>query len=151
MRRADLQPGEAIERALEDQMREEHGRLQRIPDGVAQSALSLQSRVLRRARRRLRVHEQQHAELLRLGPERIELAIGQLLTFDAAADRRAAQSQLPDGLVQLLGRKIGMLQRERRHPDEAIRMLRAPLRDLLVLQRDDDHGPARDPPSIPRR
>ena len=74
--------------------------------------LPLQARVLRRARRRLRMHEQHHAQLLRLRPERIELPIRQLLAFDAAADGGAAQSQLPDRLVQLLGRQVGVLQRD---------------------------------------
>ena len=100
-------------------------------------ALSLQSRVLRGARRRLRMHEQQHAELLGLRPERIELAIGQLLPFDAATDGGAAESELLDRLLELIGRQIGMLQCQRRHPYEPIGMLGAPLRDLLVLQRDD--------------
>ena len=39
----------------------------------------------------LRVDEDEHAELLGLGPERMKLRIGQLLAVDAAADGRAAQ------------------------------------------------------------
>ena len=101
------------------------------------SALPLQPRVLRRPRRGLRVHEEHDAELLRLGPERIELAIGQLHALDAAADRGAAHAELLHRVIELLGRELGMLQRQRRHPDEAIGMLGAPLRDALVLQRDE--------------
>ena len=100
-------------------------------------ALALQAHVLGGARGGLRVHEQQHAQLLRLRPERIELAVGQLLPFDAAADGGAAQAELSDRLVQLIGREVGMLQRQRRHPDEAIGVLGAPLRDLFVLERDE--------------
>ena len=93
-----------------------------LPIVLPSPPLPLQSRVLRRAGRRLRVHEEQHAQLLRLCPERIELAIGELLAFDAAADGGAAQAQLPDRLVQLVGREVGMLQRDRGHPHEAIRV-----------------------------
>src|SRR5687767_16022855 len=49
MRRADLEARKTIQRALEDEVGEEHRRLERIPDRVSQSALPLQSRVLRRA------------------------------------------------------------------------------------------------------
>src|SRR5262245_48322669 len=66
MCRADLEAGKTIERALEDQVREEHRRLERIADRVSQSALPLEPHVLRRAGRGLRMHEEQHAELLRL-------------------------------------------------------------------------------------
>ena len=73
------------------------------------------------------MHEEQHAELLRLGPERIELAIGEFLPFDASADGGATQPKFLHGQFELLGGKLGVLQRERRHANESIRMLRAPL------------------------
>jgi hypothetical protein len=36
------------------------------------------------------VHEQEHTELLCLGPERIELSIREFLSFDASADGAAS-------------------------------------------------------------
>src|SRR2546422_11724731 len=57
-----------------------------ISNCVPQTTFSLQSRVLCGARCVLRVHEQQYPELLRLGPERIELAVGEFLAFNAASD-----------------------------------------------------------------
>ena len=81
--------------------------------------------------------EEQDAELLGLGPERIELARRQFFAFDAAADRGAAESELLDGFLQLFGRQIGILERNRREPDETIRLRRTPRCQLLVLNLDD--------------
>ena len=148
---ANPETGKPVERAFENQMREERRRLERVADGVLQAASPLEARVLGRPRRRLRVHEEQHAELFGLRPEGIEAPVRQLLAFDAAADRGAAQSQLADGVVELLGGEIGMLQRDRRHADEPIRMRAAPLGDLLVLQRDEiarERALGRVPPGV---
>ena len=57
---------------------------------------------------------------------------------------------LLDGFVQLLGRQIRMLQRDRRQPDEAIRMRRTPGRQFFVLQRDDLAGQVAIRPVPPR-
>ena len=141
VRRADAQPGKLVERPIENQMREKDRRLERIADGVAQSAAAAQPLVLRRARRVARVHEHEHAELLHFRPERIEFRRRQLLAFDAAADGGAAQPEPLDSVFQLLGRQIGKLQRHRREPDEPIRMRRAPRGELLVL---DGHDLARE-------
>src|SRR5262245_54194579 len=48
MRRADLESGESIEGALEDQVREKHCRFERVANRVAQQPLALESHVLRR-------------------------------------------------------------------------------------------------------
>ena len=53
--------------------------------------------------------ENQRAELFGLGPERMEFRIRQLLAIDAAADQRAAQSELPDRNYDLLGGEIRVL------------------------------------------
>jgi len=58
-----------------------------------------------------------------------------------AADGGAAQPQPLDGILQLLGRQIGMLQRDRRERDKTIRMRHNPLREPFVL---DLHDPARE-------
>src|SRR5882724_8320997 len=81
----------------------------------------------------LRMNEDQHPELLGLGPERVELRVGQLFAVDAAADSGAAQTVLLDPVLQLLGGEVRMLQRHRGERDEAIGVRRAGLGELLVL------------------
>src|SRR5213594_227758 len=130
---ADLEARKTIKRSFKDEMRKEYRGLQWISNRVAQTASSLKTRILCRARCPLRMHEQQDPQLLRLCPERIELTIGDLLTFDASSDGGAAQSQFVDGFVQLVGRQIRMLQRHRRHSDKPARMLGAPLRYFFIL------------------
>src|SRR5436190_24039279 len=115
-------------------MRQKHRRLARVADDLAQPALALHARVGRSPRRRLRVHEHDDTELFGFRPERIELAIRELLAFAAAADGRAAESELLDGILELLGRQFGILQRDGRDADEAVRVRGAPLRDFLVLE-----------------
>jgi hypothetical protein len=83
----------------------------------------------------LRMDEHEHAKLLGLGPEGMELRVGQLLAVDAAADGGAAQAVLPDALLELLGGEVGMLQGDR--------VRGAGLGELLVLQRDELRGPPR--------
>ena len=73
VRAADLQAGELVERPVEDQPREEVGRLERVADDVAEIAASAQRALLEDVVGAARVHEHQHAELGGLGPERIEL------------------------------------------------------------------------------
>ena len=86
--------------------------------------------------RALRMDEDQDAELLGLGPERMELRVGQLLAVDAAADADAAQAELLDAVLELLGGEVGMLQRHRREGDEAVGIGGAELGQLLVLDLD---------------
>src|SRR2546426_31478 len=79
--RADLEPREAVQRSLEDQVRERDRRVERIADDVAQSAVALQPLLESRASP-LRMDEDQAAELLRLRPERMEPGVGQLFACD---------------------------------------------------------------------
>jgi hypothetical protein len=76
------------------------------------------------------MHEDDDAEFLDFCPERIEPARRQLFALDAAADRGASQSKFTDGLVELLGSEVGMLQRDRRQRDEPRRIGRTPCREL---------------------
>ena len=85
----------------------------------------------------LRVDENQAAQLLRLGPERVKLGIGQFLAVHAAADRRAAQPELLHRVIELLGGEVRVLQRDRGKGDEAVRLRRAQRGELLVLQLDE--------------
>src|SRR5207245_4242968 len=90
--------------------------------------------------RALRVDEDERAELLGLGPERMESRIAELLAVDAAADGGAAQPVLLQTGLELLGREVRVLQRHRGEGDEAIRVRRAGLGELLVLERDEPAG-----------
>ena len=83
------------------------------------------------------VHERHHAELGRLGPERVELRQRQILAVDVSADRGGAQAQTLDAILELLRGEVGELQRARRHGHEPVRILRDELRQPLVLRPDD--------------
>src|SRR5215218_6806537 len=106
----DLEPREAVERAFEDQMLQGDGGVERVTDGVRQPAIALEA--LGEFRRALRMDEEHRAELLCLGPDRMEFGIREVLSQHAATDRGAAQALLPNRSFQLLHRKIGKLQRE---------------------------------------
>jgi hypothetical protein len=101
---------------------------------VGQEAVAVQVSV--QIALRLRMNDDDHA-LLGLRPEPIEFPLGDLLAGDAAANRRAAQSQLSHGIVELLRREIGKLQRDRRQGGEAIGARVANRGEAHVLQRDD--------------
>src|SRR6266567_415369 len=138
VRSADLEPGEAIERSLEDQVRERDGRLERVADHVRQQTVALEP-----ARQRLRgpcslgMDEDEDAELLGLRPERVKLRVAQLLLVDAPADGSPAQPVLLDSFLQLLGREVRVLESDRGEGHEALGVRRARLGELLVLGPDE--------------
>src|SRR3954467_12835631 len=77
MRGNDLEPGEAIERSLEDQVLQGDRGVERIADGVRQPAIALET--LGEFRCALRMDEQYRAEFFRLGPDGMEFRIGKIL------------------------------------------------------------------------
>src|SRR5205807_2412332 len=83
VRGADLEAREAIERALEDEVRERERGFERVADGVVQAAVAAQARLQLRGPDRMDEH--QHTQLLGLAPERMELRVRQLLAVHAAA------------------------------------------------------------------
>ena len=93
MRRTDLEPREAVERALEDQMRQRDRGFERVADRVGQKPAAVEPAAGCELTAAGRVHEDQDAELFGLGPDRVEFRIGQLLPRDAAADRQPVQLQ----------------------------------------------------------
>src|SRR5689334_8983475 len=111
MRGNDLEPGEAIERSLKDQVLQGDCSVERIADGVRQPAIALET--LGELRRALRMDEQHRAEFLRLSPDRMEFRIGKILTQHAAADRGPAKALFLDRCFELLHCKIGKLQCQR--------------------------------------
>src|SRR5712671_5964096 len=102
MSRADLEPGAGIERSLENQVRQRDRRFERVTDDVFQHAVPLEPPRDVEFCRALRMDENQRAELFGLGPERMKFRIRQLFPIDAAADQRAAQSELLDRIFELL-------------------------------------------------
>jgi len=70
----------------------------------------------------------------------MQLRIGEFGAVDAAADQRAAHAEPFDGVLQLLGREIGVGQRDRGEADEAVRRLAADLGEFFVLQFDNLGG-----------
>ena len=83
-----------------------------------------------------RVHEDQHAQFLALRPERVEFRVGQFLAGDAAGDADAAEAEVLDRVLELLGGEVGILQRRRRKGDEAVGMAGAELDQRFVLDAD---------------
>ena len=54
-----------------------------------------------------------------------------------AADRRAARTEILHGVLELRGREIRKLERDRGQRDEAVGMLLAPGREAVVVDSDD--------------
>ena len=87
-----------------------------------------------------RMHEHEHVEFLRLGPERIETRRRKRLAHHASADGRALESLLLHSVLQLSGGEVGMLQRHGSKAREAVGMRRAPFGHFCVLQRNNFLG-----------
>src|SRR6266702_8043796 len=111
MRGADLEARKAVERALEDQMRQGDRGFERVADCVGQQAAALQPAARLELPGAERLHENQDAELFGLGPDRVEFGVGQFLAGDAAADRQTAQAECLDRTFELLDSE---LRRQRR-------------------------------------
>src|SRR5262249_33373218 len=133
VRGADLEAGEAIERALEDQVREGDRGLERIADGVRQETVAAEPARALELGRALRMDEHKDAELFGLGPERMEPGVAELEAVHAAARSRAAEAVALDTVLKLLGRQVGMLQRDGGERDEPVGLGRADLGERLVL------------------
>ena len=59
---------------------------------------------------------------------------------DVPADGGAARAQFLDGVLELLRRQIGKLQRDRGQRNVAVRMRLAPFRQLFIVKLDDLGG-----------
>ena len=138
MRRDDLQTGEAVERPLEDQVRQRDRGLGRQGDRVRQPAIPFQP--IGEFRDGLRMNEQHGAEFLGLGPDRMEFRVGEFLAGDAAADRGAAQPLFFHRGFELLDGEIRELQRQRGEGGETVGLRRAEFGELFVLYPDDLGG-----------
>ncbi len=111
MSRAYFQIRKFVERSLENHVRKKHGRFQGISDHIAEHAASLHAVAnAGGVGAILRVNEDQRLQFLGLGPEGIELRIGQLFSFAVRADGDAAQTMILDALFHLLRREFRELQ-----------------------------------------
>jgi len=82
MGRTELQPGKAVQRPLENQMRERNRDFERITDDVGQQAVALEPFL--EIRDPLGMEKNQPAKFLRLGPES-ELSVGPQVTSGSIA------------------------------------------------------------------
>ena len=139
-----LQLGEAIEGALEDQVRQRDRRLRGIGDGVGEPAIA--GHQLVEFGHALRMDEQGHAEFFRLGPDRMEFRIGKRHAVDIAADRRALQPLPLHRGLQLLHREIRRLQGQRGKAGKPVRLRGAEGGEFFVLDLDDLRRPVRGRP-----
>src|SRR4029077_15113633 len=139
-RGADLQSRKSVERAFEDQVRRGGGAVERIADRALERALAEEPARGGDLARALRVNENQHAELFGLGPERVQLLVGEVLVIDAGVDQRATHPKLLYRVLQLLDSEPRVLQGNRGQPDKTFGLLGADFRQLLVLQLDNPAG-----------
>src|SRR4051794_5059803 len=106
-----FQSGKAIKRALEDEVRERDGCLQRVAYRVAEPAIPREPLV--EFGHALRMNEQGHAEFLGLGPDWMEFRVGEFDAVYHAADCCPLQSLLLHRGLKFLHREIGSLQGKR--------------------------------------
>ena len=119
MRRKHLQAREAVQSALEDQMLQGDGGLERIADRVRQPSIALET--LGKFRRALRMHEQHGPKLFGLGPDRMKFGIGKILSQHATADRGTTQTLFLDCGLKLLHGEVRKLQAQRGKRAEPLR------------------------------
>ena len=126
-----FQPGETIEGALEDQMRQRNRGLGWKADGVGEPAVAGQPLV--EFGQTLRMDEKGYAEFFGLGPYRVEFRIGEINAGHRAADRGALKALLLHSGLQFLHRQVRRLQGQRRKPREAVGFRGAEFGKFLVL------------------
>jgi hypothetical protein len=86
------------------------------------------------------VHEDEHPQLLAFRPERVEFGIGQILAGNAAGNADAAEAELFDRVLDLLGGEVGELQCGGREGDETVRLRRADLSMWAMRSPTFDHS-----------
>ena len=138
VRAQHLQLRVLVEHAFEDQLLLRDGGVQRVADHVGQPAVALEAR--RQLGRALRVDEQHHAQLLRLGQHRVVGRVGEVVTGHAAADGRALQAVTFDAFFQLLHRQVGELHGQRCERGQAFGVPGADLGQAFVVDAADGFG-----------
>ena len=131
---ADLKARKAIERSVEDHAGKKKGGLERIADDIPEIAKRAFPDDIGRV---LRMNEDQNSKLLRLRPERIVFRRRRHFAGNMPTDSNAAQTEILDGVVQLFGSHLGMLQSDRGETCKAVRMRLAPCGESFILSFDD--------------
>src|SRR5438477_2768578 len=127
MRGTDLEAWEAVDRRLEDQMRQRDRGFERVADRVGEEARTGEPARRLQFAGAERVHENEHAQFFALGPERVEFGVGQFLAGDAAGNPDAAEAEVLDRMLDLLRGEVGMLDGSGRKGDKAVGMTGAEL------------------------
>src|SRR6201997_38182 len=140
MRGAYLEPGKAVERSLEDQVRQRDRGLEWIADSIGQEAAAGEPTARLQFAGAKWVQKNQHAQLLALSPERVELWVRQFLAGNAAGNADPAKPEFLDRVLDLLRSEVRKLQRRRREADETIGMTGTELDQRLVLHLDQLFG-----------
>src|SRR5215475_2407293 len=136
MRGADLEAWEAVERPFKDQMRQSDCGFEWVADRVRQETTPSQPAARFQFAGAERVHKDEYPQLFALGPERVELRVGELLAGDAAGDADATKAERLDRLLDLCGGEVGILQCRGRKGNEPIGLRGAKLDQGLVLDPD---------------
>src|SRR5262249_2935037 len=118
-------------------MRERNRGLERVADYVREIAVAAEAMAeLRGSPVALRMDEDEDAERLCFGPERVERRVRKFHAGDVAADADTAEPKLSNRMLNLIGSEIRKLQRRCREGDEPVRIAGAGLRQPLVLDLD---------------
>ena len=79
------------------------------------------------------MHDNYDVELLRFGPEGIEFFRAVVVAVDVGADVAAAEIQITYGALEYLGGARGVMQRHRRHADEAVGIAFDQVGDAVIV------------------
>src|SRR5262245_11787024 len=140
MRGAYLEPRKTVERSLEDQVRQRDRGLEWIADRIGQQAAAGEPTARLQFAGAKWVQENQHAQFLAFGPERVELRVRQFLAGNAAGNADAAKPEFLDRVLDLLRSEVRKLQRRRREADETVGMTGTERGQRLVLHFDQLFG-----------
>ena len=128
---ADLEVGEALEIAVEDQVPDRERRFQRMTDRVREIMVA---HAADEARSR-RVQEDQHTKLFRPGKEFFQTGARQIDAAYVGAELDAAEAERFHRALQLGDRHAAILQRHGAHAHQPIRMLCDQRRDVSLTMR----------------
>src|ERR1700722_1254093 len=122
MCRADFQPGKKIQSSVLNQMSEREGGLQWMPDDIVQKSIPLQPLFVDRRARGGWMDKNQRLQLLRLGPKRVKLRRGKIVSIHAPANGETSHAQVLYAVFHLLDGQRRMLQGHAAKSGEALRV-----------------------------
>ncbi len=117
-------------------MRQGDRGFERVANRVRQQAIAVQPAARFQFAGAERVHEHKDVQGFALGPEGVEFGVGEILARHAAAHAHAAETEGLDGVLDLFGGEVGILQGGGGKGDEPIGLRGAELDQCLVLHPD---------------